>query len=47
MLRVPAAMRAWALAAVRGGRLSLEGAAAMLHLEPGELAEQLARLGLE
>ncbi len=47
VLRVPAAMRAWALSAVRGGRLSLEGAAAMLHLEPGELAEQLARLGLE
>lgn len=47
VLRVPAAMRAWALSAVRGGRLSLEGAAAMLHLEPGGLAEQLARLGLE
>ena len=47
VLRVPAAMRAWALSAVRSGRLSLEGAAAMLHLEPGELAEQLARLGLE
>jgi transcriptional regulator with XRE-family HTH domain len=47
VLRVPAAMRAWALAAVRSGRLSLEGAAAMLHLEPDELAEQLARLGLE
>jgi Zn-dependent peptidase ImmA (M78 family)/transcriptional regulator with XRE-family HTH domain len=47
VLRVPAPMRAWALSALRGGRLSLEGAAAMLHLESGELARQLARLGLE
>jgi len=47
VLRVPAAMRAGALSAVRDGRLSLEGAAAVLHLEPGELAEQFARLGLE
>ncbi|MGE5228526.1 MAG: ImmA/IrrE family metallo-endopeptidase, partial [Deltaproteobacteria bacterium] len=47
VLRVPAAMRAWALSAVSGGRLSLEGAAAMLRLEPGDLARQLARLGLE
>jgi transcriptional regulator with XRE-family HTH domain/Zn-dependent peptidase ImmA (M78 family) len=47
VLRVPAAMRAWALAALRSGRLSLEEAAAMLHLETGALAVQLARLGLE
>ena len=47
VLRVPAAMRAWALAALRSGRLSVEDAAAMLRLEPGALAEQLARLGLE
>ena len=47
VLRVPAAMRAWALTALRSGRLSLEGAAAMLHLETGALAEQLTRLGLE
>ena len=47
VLRVPAAMRAWALAAVGSGRLSLEDAAAMLRLEAGALAEQLARLGLE
>ena len=47
VLRVPAAMRAWALAAVGSGRLSLEDAAALLRLEAGALAEQLARLGLE
>ena len=47
VLRVPAAMRAWALAALRSGRLSLEEAAAMLRLEPDALAAQLARLGLE
>ena len=47
VLRVPATMRAWALVALRGGRLSLEEAAAMLHLETGALAVQLARLGLE
>ena len=47
VLRVPAAMRAWALAALRGGRLSLEDAAAMLRVETGAFAEQLARLGLE
>ena len=33
MLRVPAAMRAWALAALRGGRLSLEDAAALLRMD--------------
>ena len=47
VLRVPAAMRAWALEALRSGRLSVEDAAAMLRLESGALAEQLARLGLE
>ena len=47
VLRVPAAMRAWALAALRSGRLSLEEAAAMLHLETDAFAAQLARLGLE
>jgi hypothetical protein len=47
VLRVPAPMRAWALAALQSGRLSVEGAAATLHLEPGALAAQLARLGLE
>jgi len=47
VLRVPAPMRAWALTALQGGRLSLEDAAAALRLEPGALAEQLARLGLD
>ena len=47
VLRVPAAMRAWALTALRGGRLSLEDAAAFLRLDAAALAEQLARLGLE
>ena len=47
VLRVPAAMRAWALTALRGGRLSLEDAAALLHVDTRALAEQLARLGLE
>gem|GEM_PF-2397680 len=47
MLRVLAPTRAWALAALQGGRLSLEEAAAMLRLQPGAFAEQLARLGLE
>ena len=47
VLRVPAAMRAWALTGLRDGRLSLEDAAAMLRLEPGALAQQLERLGLE
>jgi len=46
VLRVPACMRARALAALRDGRLSLEDAAAMLHLRPGALAEQLDALGL-
>jgi transcriptional regulator with XRE-family HTH domain len=47
VLRVPAAMRAWALAAVGGGRLSLEDAAALLRLEPSVLEQQFTRLGLE
>ena len=47
VLRVPAAMRSWALAALQGGRLSVEDAAALLRVEPSGLAEQLARLGLE
>ena len=47
VLRVPASMRAWALAAVRGGRLSIEHAAAYLQIDARELAAQLARLGLE
>ena len=47
VLRVPAAMRAWALAALHDGRLSLEEAAAALHVEPGALAKRLAHLGLE
>jgi len=47
VLRVPASMRAWAFAAVRGGRLSLERAAACLQTDARELATQLARLGLE
>jgi len=47
VLRVPARMRTWALAALRAGRLSLEDAAAMVHLRPSALAEQLERLGLE
>jgi hypothetical protein len=47
VLRVPAAMRAWALGAVRAGRLSVERAADLLQLDARELAAQLARLGLE
>lgn len=47
VLRVPAQMRTWALRAVRARRLSLEDAAAALHIESGALAQQLARLGLE
>jgi len=47
VLRVPAAMRAWALAALHDGRLSLEEAAAALRVEPSALAKRLAHLGLE
>ena len=47
VLRVPACMRAWALALVQDGRLSLEDAAAMLRLRTAALADELDRLGLE
>ena len=47
VLRVPAAMRAWALPVVQEGRLSLEEAAVLLRTEADGLARQLARLGLE
>jgi transcriptional regulator with XRE-family HTH domain len=47
VLRVPAAMRSWALATLEGGRLSLEDAAAMLRLDQAALASQLARLGFD
>jgi transcriptional regulator with XRE-family HTH domain/Zn-dependent peptidase ImmA (M78 family) len=47
VLRVPARMRAWALVAVGRGRLSLEDAAAALHVDARAFAEELARLGLE
>ncbi len=47
VLRVPAAMRVWALAALRDRRLSLEEAAAALRVETAALEEQLSRLGLE
>ena len=47
VLRVPASMRASALRAVRGGRLSIERAAALLQLDARELAAELAHLGLE
>jgi hypothetical protein len=47
VLRVPAPMRAWALSALRGGRLSLEDAAALLHQPQDAFAKRLSRLGLE
>jgi Zn-dependent peptidase ImmA (M78 family) len=47
VLRVPAHLRVWTLRALRGGRLSLEQAAAVLRRPPADLAAQLARLGLE
>jgi Zn-dependent peptidase ImmA (M78 family)/transcriptional regulator with XRE-family HTH domain len=47
VLRVPARMRAWALRAVAGGELSLEGAAAALRVPAGELARRLADAGVE
>ncbi len=47
VLRVPQAMRAWALAAIERGRLSVEDAAAYMRIDAGELATQLARLGLD
>jgi len=47
VLRLPARMSAWALRAVREGRLSLEQAARVLHLSPADLAATLQRLGIE
>ncbi len=47
VLRVPAAMRAWALTLVRDGRLSLEEAAETLRVEPGALADGLSRMGVD
>jgi transcriptional regulator with XRE-family HTH domain len=47
VVRVPARMRAWALRALRQGRLSVEEAARMLHLSPADLVEALQRAGLE
>jgi hypothetical protein len=47
VLRVPAAMRAWALTALRSGALSVEDAAALLHVPADGLAGQLARTGDE
>ena len=47
MLRVPAAMRAWALQALRSGQLSMEDGAACLRVDPATLAADLERLGLD
>jgi Zn-dependent peptidase ImmA (M78 family)/transcriptional regulator with XRE-family HTH domain len=47
VLRVPARLRVWTLQALRGGRLSLEQAAAVLRRSPADLAAELERLGLE
>jgi hypothetical protein len=47
VLRVPGPMRERALTAVRERRLSLEEAAQMLRVPPQELAQALARLGIE
>ncbi len=47
VLRLPARMSAWALRAVREGRLSLEEAARVLNLSPAGLAAALQRLGVE
>jgi hypothetical protein len=47
VLRVPARMRAWALRALAGGRLSLEAAAGHLRLDPQTLAGELERAGVE
>ena len=46
VLRVPARMRFWALQALRGGRLSLERAAAALHQTAAALEADLERLGV-
>jgi transcriptional regulator with XRE-family HTH domain len=47
VLRVPARLRRWTLQALRGGRLSLEEAAAVLRRSHTDLAAELERLGLE
>jgi hypothetical protein len=47
VLRVPAHLRHWTLQALRGGRLSLEQAAAVLRRPAADLAAELERLGLE
>ena len=47
VLRLPAAMRRWALQALHSGRLSLEDVAAFLHVDPAALAADLERLGLD
>lgn len=47
VVRVPSRLRVWTLQALRGGRLSLEQAAAVLHRWPADLAVELRRLGLE
>jgi len=46
VLRVPAAMRRWAVTALRDGSLSREHAAACLRVEPGRLEADLAAFGL-
>ncbi len=47
VLRVPSRLRIWTLQALRGGRISLEQAAATLHRPPADLASELERLGFE
>ena len=47
ILHVPSRLRVWTLQALRGGLLSLEQAAGVLHLPPAALAAELERLGLE
>ena len=47
VLRVPAAMRRWAMQALRSGRLSLEEVAACLRIDVAALAADLERLGLD
>jgi len=47
VLRVPSRLRLGTLQALRGGRLSLEQAAAVLRRSPADLAVDLERLGLE
>jgi transcriptional regulator with XRE-family HTH domain len=47
VLRVPARLRLCTLQALRGGRLSLEQGAGILHRPPAALGAELERLGLE